>query len=229
MRTTHATFMFLTLSLQLVEAITHATAYDHAYVSAFIATYRSFTTPDMLLQKLLERFDPPKDMCSVSEAATLQFRVAVVLKYWVEHQIDDFDDALIKKLCTFAETKLEPFQPALASLLLREVEKQNGLRKNRRARFETPPIDFTAPKGMLTPTDLVMQMSSEELARQLTLIDHSIYCAIQPNELLGQSWSKPAREHHSPTVVALLTRLNKVKSLGPLPFIRRLISPRAIV
>lgn len=103
---------------QLVESITHASLYDHLYMSAFIATYRSFATPSLLLTRLLERYAAPADRVSVSEVAAVQLRVPVVLKYWLANQPDDFDDARLDRVVEFACTKLQRDQPRLAPQLL---------------------------------------------------------------------------------------------------------------
>lgn len=197
---------------KLVEAITHASHYDHSYMAAFIATYRSFTTPQVLLERLLQRFEVPSSpLLTAQETTAVQQRVPVVLKYWVEVQPDDFDDTALTKLTDFAKSKVAPVQPEVAALLVQAIEKQAHLRKNRRANFEAPPIDFaTTSKGQYTAAELLMLMHAHEVARQLTLIDHALYCTIHPTELLSQSWVKASRQHRSPNVIGMVTRLNRI-------------------
>ena len=193
----------------LIGAITHETLYDHRYMAAFIATYHSFTTAHMLLQKLLQRYDVPSNVDS-NLKASIQFRVAVVMKYWIEKQPDDFDDYMMNQVDAFASGPLKEDHEKLAVLLLNESERQKRIKKNRKAVFESPPTNLQPVYGIFNAGELILQMSSEEIAKQLTIIDQAIYCCIQPSELLGQAWSKPKTRHKAQNVFALVTRLNRI-------------------
>jgi hypothetical protein len=59
------------------------------------------------------------------------------------------------------------------------------------------------------------RFSSEDIARQLTLLDFSVYAKIQPQELVNQSWSKKNKDVLSPNVRTMIDRFNQTtKAIG---------------
>ncbi len=74
---------------------------DSTFLHTFITTYRSFTTPHQLFQKLKERYAVPDP----KRASAVQFRVLVALKYWMSTQIHDFDDALVSNIKKFLDNE----------------------------------------------------------------------------------------------------------------------------
>jgi son of sevenless len=48
-----------------------------------------------------------------------------------------------------------------------------------------------------------------EVARQLCLFDHSIYCDIEASELNKCQWSKPQKHLHAPNITKLISRFNQ--------------------
>lgn len=50
----------------------------------------------------------------------------------------------------------------------------------------------------------------EEVARQLTLIEHEWFTKITPTELLGQAWTKSDKHTKAPNVLGMIQRFNSV-------------------
>ena len=67
----------------LIELLTSDMYYDANFMKSFICTYQSFTTPTQLFLKLKQRFSYPPSI-QVQRGASIQMRVCVVLKYWVQ-------------------------------------------------------------------------------------------------------------------------------------------------
>lgn len=61
-------------------------------------------------------------------------------------------------------------------------------------------------------TAVFMNISDEELAKQMTLVDFNIYRSIQAQELLNTAWSSEKLNHRSPNVTNLLGRLNNISN-----------------
>ena len=55
----------------------------------FIRTYQAFTSPWKLFNKLMQRYDVP--FGQLSSTSTIQLRVGITLKYWIENSFTDFD------------------------------------------------------------------------------------------------------------------------------------------
>eukprot|EP01114_Cavostelium_apophysatum_P003195 TRINITY_DN1296_c0_g1_i3.p1 TRINITY_DN1296_c0_g1~~TRINITY_DN1296_c0_g1_i3.p1 ORF type:complete len:979 (+),score=384.94 TRINITY_DN1296_c0_g1_i3:893-3829(+) len=55
-----------------------------------------------------------------------------------------------------------------------------------------------------------MDFNSEEIARQMTLIEDNLYKSIKPWEFFGQAWTKKDKETNSPNILAMIQRFNKV-------------------
>jgi hypothetical protein len=87
-------------------------------------TYRSFTTPHVLFDKLKQRFLAPPSIAD-AERKRIQARVIVSLKYWLETQSNDFDDLLIASMGSFINEDLmsanQPMALALKNILEKTV------------------------------------------------------------------------------------------------------------
>jgi son of sevenless-like protein len=83
-----------------------------------------------------------------------------------------------------------------------------------------------APEPIL-PRDLNSFVFEEldplEIARQLTLIEYSIFKTIQPKEFLNQGWSKSKKEINSPSILSMIRLFNKVSN--SLLFLLSALSP----
>ena len=118
--------------VKLVERLTHHLYADPIFMKTFLTTYRSFCTPEELLNLLIERFTiPDPEFSSDSESDSemgdksskmrlaqdmkkfreqysqpVQFRVLNVLKHWVDQHFYDFqqDMKLLHELNSFLDT-----------------------------------------------------------------------------------------------------------------------------
>ena len=55
---------------------------------------------------------------------------------------------------------------------------------------------------------------AEEVARQLSLYEFSIFRKIQPKEMLNQAWSKKTRDQFAPNITADISHFNCISSLA---------------
>jgi len=70
------------------------------------------------------------------------------------------------------------------------------------------PFSSLQVQERLSPAGLFLALNESEIARQLTLIEFSIFSQIQSSELFNQSWNKPKTNHKSPHVLNMISRSN---------------------
>ena|SRR3990167_1086237 len=75
------------------------------FMKSFITTYRSFTTPELLLKKIMQRYSVPAD--SSEPAIPIQLRCSNVVKHWTETNYHDFEEDTIDQLKSFCKELLE--------------------------------------------------------------------------------------------------------------------------
>ncbi len=85
--------------------------------------------------------------------------------------------------------------------------------------FKTPRVppphsedDCTSPVAVVADggAQEALSFSPEDLASQLTLLDHPVFQAIGPDELTSCSWNKKNKQSVAPNVVAFIRRFNYV-------------------
>lgn len=95
---------------KLIERVTHEEYVDINTRYVFLLTYRSFTDPIHLLEKLAQRYlvpVPPNltpdevKMFKESKLHRIQIRVWSVLKNWLTEHISDFDESMFPVLFDF--------------------------------------------------------------------------------------------------------------------------------
>jgi RasGEF domain len=87
-------------------------------------------------------------------------------------------------------------------------------------------LPYVPPPTTLTPEEIDSLSEGEselsryeipDLAKQLTLVEHELFCAIRPEELLGQAWTKKNKERDSPNILRVIGHFNKVCFSSPHP------------
>lgn len=202
-------------------ATTSSEDYDPKFMQAFLITYQSFTTPVVLLNKLLERYHVPTSTCEpgMSEAEwrekvvfPIQFRVVNILNQWLDTCFDDFDAFLVTKLNKFIQLSLpadghSPLAKKLAKTLIKKTSADP--KKLERIFAQAPPTP-KVPRNLYSPNLNFFDIDDEEIARQITLIEYSMFAQIKHKELLQQAWNNPKLQHLSPNVLAFVGRFNVV-------------------
>lgn len=85
------------------------------YTKTFFVTYKAFVTPQVLLPKLLERFQvPPAETPAL--AKTIQVRTVNALLKWLELAPNDWDTDLVNRLDGFVQ-EIMPHTESLAKKL----------------------------------------------------------------------------------------------------------------
>lgn len=211
-----------TLEVLVEKMTPHDTPVDSAFSSVFFMTFRLFTSPGELVDAIIARYNlvPPRNTSlSVEElhlwqhkkGLPVRLRVTNLIKTWVEsYWRSGVDDQVIPTLMTFTKEALREFFPGPAQKLLdllemrRRVSEAGGGDNKGRDPFVKPLVTGDVPRPNMTKTLLVALRKKDyvnisptdfdalELARQITIMECTLYCAIQPEEILdvGQDSTK---------------------------------------
>ncbi|XP_066468786.1 ral guanine nucleotide dissociation stimulator-like 3 [Tiliqua scincoides] len=198
---------------------------DLSYIPSFLATYRTFTTAEQVLEMLLP-LGP--DNCR---------SVLHVLECWLQDHSEDFweppEHSSLHRTLHFLRQSA-PDSPAcvLAEGLLQahkekqEKDRGGAAEANGRMVFsyccaggESPRMVQSQAMGEATgehdceETPALLSFSVDEVAQQLTLMDADLFRAVRPFDCLGCVWSqrdKKENQHVAPSVRATVAQFNAV-------------------
>ncbi len=220
----------------LVEQLTtYESTPDAVFVTAFYLTFRLFTTPIELAQCLIDRFDYIGSSSAVG--VPVRLRVYNVFKGWLEsHWSGESDSVALSLIRTFATGRLAAAMPSagkrLAELTSKVTEVRAGalvprlvssIGKTGISNVVFTPADTNVPSSNITKSQLnalraskegksqcsILDFDPLELARQFTIIESKLFCAIQPEELLALEWTKKSdsKAHNVKAMSTLSTDL----------------------
>ncbi|KAF9183829.1 hypothetical protein BGZ51_003739 [Haplosporangium sp. Z 767] len=186
----------------LIERLTLHDGLDSNFIATFLLSYRSFTTTKELFQHLFLRFtiQPPMgldteelDIWTEKKLTPIRLRVFNIIKSWLEYyylegETDDKEAlAMIKE---FSESKAMKETMSFAAVqLIKLVEK----REQSDGLFRKMVLNLTtqAPQP-ITPRNLkkikFLELDPLEFARQLTIMEATVYNKIRPVECLAKAW-----------------------------------------
>jgi len=174
-------------------------------MDTLVLTYICFVSPEDFFLKLTELYDVPE--IKSDSAFVIQSRMAAFLKRWISSQLPDFSKMLVEEIQKWVDSVLQVGQPSLAKQISESIQNQTQARAHLRLSL----IAATETKiEEITPAMFVLTVDPQEIANQLTLIDHQIYSTIRPHELLFQAWNKPQLRHRAPNVLRMISRTNNV-------------------
>ncbi|KAI5252551.1 ras GEF [Aureobasidium subglaciale] len=210
----------------LVEKLTsqHAPP-EPEYNTAFLLTFRLFTNAVELTQALITRFEYAGDCNTDSSPARL--RVYNFFKTWLEsHHLMESDGPALRTIYSFAVEQLTPRFSGPGQRLAELAKKAFQLKSTSTTNQLVSAIGKTCVSlgtdyektiiphaninkeqlyllmgGVNTRKFTLLDLDAVEVARQLTIMESKIFCAIQPQELLGLEWTK--KTGHAANVLAM--------------------------
>ncbi|KAF9924761.1 hypothetical protein FBU30_005311 [Linnemannia zychae] len=187
----------------LIERLTLHDGLDATFVATFLLTYRSFTNTRELFTLLFQRFtiQPPMgldseelEMWTEKKLTPIRLRVFNIMKSWLENYYleDEEDDkealAMIKD---FSESPAMMETMRFAAVQLAKIVEK---RQASDSSFRKLVLNLTtqAPQP-ITPRNLkkikFLELDPLEFARQLTIMEASVYNKIRPVECLDKCWA----------------------------------------
>jgi hypothetical protein len=207
----------------LVEILTSEKDYNKTDCDTFLLTYRSFATPDQLLNKLIERWHIPRSLTDDHVIASIKLRVLVFINYWVQRNFEHLDNPRflerLKRFIIDAQQTDNKYKDTVDILLKaiaqREKEMEFGL-ENSRSETLAAQIPFS-PRSELdsqsSTVNVLLNWDELVLAQQLTLMISKHFLRIKSHELLGQVWNNPLQHLLAPNIVATVKHFNTVSSV----------------
>jgi len=181
-------------------------------------TYRSFMSPAHFLELLIRRYlrfsrilQEAKDEQTKKSAKVVLLRVLNVLKHWLSDHFYDFEgnERLMIRTIEFLDHYVVPSGLSTPATQVKKLLKKKitGSVRRKPMEFDVSRIPKSIyPKNM---SDFAfLDLDPVEIARQETLIEHSLYKQIRPRECLNQSWNKSNKELVAPNIHAIIQRFN---------------------
>lgn len=183
---------------QLILRLTDPGEYDKSFMETFLLTYRSFTSPEVVLAKIMQRYRAPADRVGADKVDTVRVRCLVFMTNWLDKSFQDLNDRVLERMNIWIETDVEPER---RSVLLKTLNRV----RERIMEVEIPAAISIRFKGT---APRFIELEPDEIARQLTLDTWILYSKVKPIEFFDCAWAKPKLQHLAPNVLALIARFN---------------------
>jgi len=196
------------------------------YLEVFIGTYHTFTTAPVLLDAIIHRFsmENPKPQCTREELEEfvtfsrlkIRLRVFEVLKHWIEKRYIDFinDPALMKNFVNFVNIKMSADLSEAASQLKLSLEQKkyrgDSVRMTVDIDFKNIPKPIIPKRLPYDPKFSLLDWDSEEIARQLTIMDYAFLKKIEYSELFNISWKSTDKVQKAPNILSSIHNFNRL-------------------
>ncbi|XP_054833494.1 ral guanine nucleotide dissociation stimulator-like 2 isoform X2 [Eublepharis macularius] len=195
---------------RLVQHLLEAPALgDPCYVPAFLATFRTFAAPRVVLVLLLDRLQAVSEEQGSPESAELQRALGSLLCSWLDGYPEDFvglepglRDQLVGRLCW-----------ALGSGSEQEKRLTRTPTEGAPVAREEPEEDEAVVEDEDPDPHYILGLQADEVAAHLTAQDAELFLRLVPHECLGSLWSqrdKKGNEGTCPTVRATVAQFNRV-------------------
>jgi len=201
---------------KLIQRLTHESFPDLDHLLNFLLTYRQITTPEELLGLLHLRFYTPKpvdmdpDVFKKEKLTPIRLRVINFIKTWLRRAQSDLKEGnTLLLLKEFVKQTIEKKMPQTAKELGVLISKEETqLSKPPVLQFSTKPPKPFIPKNLKSSLTL-HDLHPEEIARQITLLEHELYRSIQSTEVIKQRWNGKSKAELSPNIMKLITWFNQ--------------------
>eukprot|EP00002_Diphylleia_rotans_P029236 TRINITY_DN5944_c1_g1_i2.p1 TRINITY_DN5944_c1_g1~~TRINITY_DN5944_c1_g1_i2.p1 ORF type:complete len:1130 (-),score=232.93 TRINITY_DN5944_c1_g1_i2:439-3828(-) len=214
---------------KLVGRLTNETESDPEFEKVFFSTYPTFTSSTKLLAKLRERYNvPPPPAAFHYSPQEWEQEVRTPIQQAVLKSMEIWISKYDYNIATSTSIEIELFLQDIGRTQPEHsvhVERIRALIKARIFRTENPYqprqeswrnlLQNRAVPNAL-PTDnqlsLAFEYPADEIARQITIIDHQVYSSIKPFELLHITWSESNLQFRCPNIVLMTQRFNQISA-----------------
>ncbi|KAL6073663.1 RasGEF domain containing protein [Balamuthia mandrillaris] len=190
---------------------------DFKFMQCFINTLHGFTTPEIVVKKLVQRYNVPipKGMNYREYKGNLHSpiakRVCNVFKFWLEACSNDFrrDDKLLSRLNSFIHGPLTQDGFIDLAKVLQNTIATHVLKKEAQTEvtsFAEEPPEPKVPMKIFSMEVKLQDIDEEEVARQMTLVDMELFKRIAAHEFLHKAWLYEKYHHKAPNLRVMMQR-----------------------
>jgi len=213
---------------EIIQRINHPFWSDGCTKRILFICYRAFCTRSQLLAALEKFYDDPKLPLdfhvwkaskrpnAITEAKRLmRIKLLNLLRYWLREFFYDFDNDDLEHIQKWTSRILATGDDTTSKCVKSVLREMSLIRSGRRHRVASKIFPCDYPDSLYneqkTP-ETIFDVRSEEIARQMCLIDHEIFSSVRPHEFLGQSWKKKNCKDEAPNIFRLIEHFNQVSS-----------------
>jgi hypothetical protein len=204
----------------LVTKLTNPNETDEAslnFVVAFFTTYQSFTSPEILLTKLIERYHVPGTEEHSQKADSIKACVYQRITEWIRDFQSHFNPRLISKIKTFVSDDIEKkstIKPKTADIEELFANPQEFKPKLYPPEPPKPIVDTSVQnrKNIFHHELFILDVDETEICRQLCLIDYEYFKMIKPEEFLNKNWDSPKLRHRAPNIIRMLDHFMDIQT-----------------
>lgn len=202
---------------KLVQYLTSEKYADREFVEAFVVSHRGFVSDDVLMELLSVRYvvhHSAEDLDWKTFKRTMllpiRLRCVNVLKSWMTLCPEDFrgSSALVSRARAFI-AKLD--SASLTAKTVSRVLDKALLDTTVGREFSLPPppepLLYEAVQSQPS-TCTFADAHPEEIARQIAMIEWSLWQAIRPQEFMNNAWVKPGKDEKAPHIIAMIKASN---------------------
>jgi len=184
---------------KLVETATSPDNFDNDFTDVFFLCFQSFSTPEELLHKLIERYNTPYQL-EHTESEKIKLRVCVFIKHWLNSQYQNHSEKFYEKIEAFIQSTVAVEFPNVVSGL--------QVRKDNRSSFSLI-SPSTKPKST-GKIETLFDIDPTDFAEQATLRGFHYFQVIAHTEFFNQSWVKEEKRNQCPNLLKTIESFNEM-------------------
>lgn len=181
---------------------------ENQFQNIFLMTYRGFLSPASLFKKLEDSWANLIKNSKENNVDKLKF--VNVIRLWLHEHPYDFTPDVIESLEMFISKYRDSIGETTCGIYIKSL---NRLKKKTEKKTIESKLDIERPilpSSDYNEKDFIFVVDPLEIARQITLMDESIYKSIGPRECMNQAWNKPDRaKEQAPNIIKIIDKFNK--------------------
>ena len=193
---------------------------DAEFVTTFFMTFRLFSTPVNFAQALIKRYNDAASNAATMEPTRLRVcnilkgwlefnwdrsvdgdaleHISSFVEGTLRSEMPHFSGRLLELTWDIKKLQNSPSRTHSPQNSQVNFSRPRALSEASTAPEAAPPVSIISKSQLTLLKNLkngispctILDLDAEELARQLTIMQSKIFCAIKPEELLGQEWMK---------------------------------------